>query len=84
MLPGKTPWEQMNYQNAGGQSILIPEIVEAPGKSLDTWDFTIAFLRAYEKARPELAGLADQYTGHDNVPGNNNTPIPGDRLINKF
>jgi anaerobic selenocysteine-containing dehydrogenase len=61
----------------------MPEIVEAPGESLDTFDFTIAFLRAYEKVRPELTGLADQYTGHDNVPGND-APIPGDRLIDKF
>ena len=83
VLPAKTNREHLNRASAGGQNILMPEIVEAPGESRDTFDFTVAFLRAYEKIRPELAGVADQYTGHDNAP-DGNTPLTGDRYMDKF
>jgi hypothetical protein len=49
----------------------------------DTFDFSVAFLKAYEKTNPDLAGVADQYTGHDNAEGYT-SPIPGDRLIDKY
>lgn len=83
VLPAKALWEQVNYHSAGGQYVLIPGIVKAPGECKDSFDFAVAFLKAYEKIRPDLAGMALQFTGHDNVT-NYNKPIEGDTYLAKF
>ncbi len=65
VLPAATNWEQDNrIQLSMGPTIIIPQVSTPPGESKSTYNFTVAFLQAYEGVEPSKAGVAAQYVGH--------------------
>lgn len=81
VLPAATQWEMDNRQSAGGLTLTSPVVSQPPGEAKSTYNFTVAFLAAYELIDPTKAGAALQYTGKDSASAD---AIPGDQYIDKF
>jgi anaerobic selenocysteine-containing dehydrogenase len=82
VLPAATQWEMDNRITLTyGNAIITPVASNPPGEALSTYDFTVAFLKAYEKIDSNKAGIANQFVGRDSASA---SYIQGDKLIDKY